>query len=127
MVAYARIEDLLTKRVSVRTGSNCSFYASIDMTLMEVEQSELDGTWYVAGFAPKKNEETKRREEVEALIVQHKAYLTDTDWYAIRFADTGQDIPAEVKECRQKARVEIDTLRDVLAMLEEKVIRVTRS
>ena len=40
-----------------------------------------------------------------------------TDWYAIRFADSGVEIPAGVKQARQEARDEIDTLRAELEAL----------
>ena len=39
-------------------------------------------------------------------------YLKETDWYAIRFADTGEPIPADVKTKRQEARDEISELRE---------------
>ena len=32
------------------------------------------------------------------------AYLASTDWYAIRFADTGEAMPADIKTARQAAR-----------------------
>lgn len=41
-------------------------------------------------------------------------YLEHTDWYAIRFADTGVAIPSEIKQKRQEAREEISTLREAL-------------
>ena len=41
-------------------------------------------------------------------------YLKNTDWYAIRYADTGVAIPFEIKQARQEAREEISTLRETL-------------
>ena len=38
-------------------------------------------------------------------------YLRNTDWYAIRKADTGEAIPAEITTARQTAREQISTLR----------------
>lgn len=40
-----------------------------------------------------------------------KDYLDSTDWYVVRFAETGVEIPEEVKDKRAEARAEIDRLR----------------
>lgn len=48
----------------------------------------------------------------EVLIAQKQQYLRDTDWYAVRFAETGKEIPADVLAARQAARAEIDALRE---------------
>ena len=113
MKHYAMIADEETKVVSVGIGSDTAFYESIGMTLMEVEQG-YDGTWYVAGYAPKKPEEQARKEEIEALIAERQAYLDSTDWYVIRYVDTGVAIPVDVRADRQEARAEIDALREEL-------------
>lgn len=52
-------------------------------------------------------------EERNALrIAELQNYLDTTDWYAVRFAETGVEIPAEIKAERQSAREEISRLRD---------------
>lgn len=51
-------------------------------------------------------------EKASARISELSHYLEDTDWYAIRFADTGEPIPAEIKTKRQEAREEISELRE---------------
>lgn len=33
-----------------------------------------------------------------------RAFLAETDWYAVRLAETGQPIPAPVSEAREAAR-----------------------
>jgi len=57
---------------------------------------------------PEPTEEEKARWKIEEL----ESYLTSTDWYAIRYADTGEEIPAEIKTKRQEAREEISRLRE---------------
>lgn len=47
-------------------------------------------------------------------IDELESYLTSTDWYAIRYADTGVEVPADIKQQRQLAREEISTLRESL-------------
>ena len=42
------------------------------------------------------------------------ALLKDTDWYAVRLAETGATIPPAVADARRAAREEISTLRAVL-------------
>lgn len=55
---------------------------------------------------PSDKEKTRRR------ISELESYLTSTDWYVIRFADTGEEIPADIKTKRQEARDEISRLRE---------------
>lgn len=49
-------------------------------------------------------------EEIQDNSVQEKAneqarkYLADTDWYIIRFMETGISVPSEISESRQSAR-----------------------
>jgi hypothetical protein len=42
------------------------------------------------------------------------AYLSTTDWYAVRFAETGAAIPDEIKTGRQAARERISEIRNRL-------------
>lgn len=44
-------------------------------------------------------------------IAELQGYLNATDWYAVRFAETGAEIPEEIKAARQSAREEISRLR----------------
>lgn len=74
MKKYAKIINEETKACEVGLGTNSTFYQSIGMTEMEVEQA-YDGSWYVAGYAPVKPEPTK--EEIQAL--RSDAYKTEVD------------------------------------------------
>lgn len=56
---------------------------------------------------PEPSQEEKDKWRLEYL----EKYLKETDWYAIRFADTGEAIPDEIKAKRQKAREDISELR----------------
>ena len=42
------------------------------------------------------------------------AYLSSTDWYAIRLADSGEPIPDETKAKRSDARERISEIRELL-------------
>ena len=51
-------------------------------------------------------------EKAHIRIYELEAFLKETDWYAIRFADEGKEIPSDIKKKRQKAREEISELRE---------------
>ena len=70
---------------------------------------EIDykGEFYLKGYAPAKPQEVIDNERVREL----ESYLVETDWYAIRYAETGKEIPADVVKARQEAREEISKLR----------------
>lgn len=60
---------------------------------------------------PEPTEEEKARERIAEL----EAYLASTDWYAVRYAETGVAVPDDVKAARADARLEISALREVMA------------
>lgn len=105
MIKYAKVINK-TNACEVGTGTNEAFYKSIGMELMDVEQA-WDGSWHVAGYCPAKPEDEVKQERIAEL----EKYLADTDWYAVRYAETGVEIPEEVKTKRQEAREEISQLR----------------
>lgn len=43
----------------------------------------------------------------DAINYQSRMYLSQTDWYAIRFAETGVPIPVEISSAREAARASI--------------------
>lgn len=50
----------------------------------------------------------KTPEELQAeVIAQARAYLVSTDWYVVRFAETGVAIPQDILDARQAARSRI--------------------
>ena len=66
-----------------------------------------------AGFPVLLDPPPPTEEEVKnSRISELENYLRETDWYAIRFADTGEEIPADIKKKRQDARDEISRLRE---------------
>lgn len=65
------------------------------------------GEYYAVVKIPEPTEE----EIKQARISELEAYLSSTDWYAIRESETGIDIPADVKQARANARAEISSLR----------------
>ena len=42
-----------------------------------------------------------------AINARSRKYLNDTDWYVIRFAETGEPVPEEITAARAEARLAI--------------------
>jgi hypothetical protein len=43
----------------------------------------------------------------EAANATHKAYLLETDWYVMRYSETGKAVPQEILQKRAEARAAI--------------------
>ena len=61
-----------------------------------------------------RNAEPTTNELNERRISELETYLDETDWYAVRYAETGVEIPEDIKTARQAARDEISALREQL-------------
>lgn len=67
MIKYAKIKDSKIGLVEVGLGTNSQFYKSIGMTQMDVQQSDIDGNWYLVEKCPMKTDEQKEMEEKERI------------------------------------------------------------
>lgn len=80
----------------------------------DMDKRDLPKRYFVIGSEPQV--ETPKEPTVEDLrntrIEELQGYLAATDWYTIRFVETGVEIPDEIKAERQSAREEISRLRD---------------
>lgn len=54
------------------------------------------------------------QEQNRQKIMELESYLSSTDWYAIRYAETDIEIPQDIRTQRQSAREEISRLRENL-------------
>lgn len=68
MKVYAQIIDEETKQVNIGIGTNTTFYKSIGMTEMEVEQA-YNGSYYLKGYAPIQNLDELKSEKLSELTV----------------------------------------------------------
>lgn len=112
MKKYAKIIDEQTKKCDVGLGSNLSFYQSIGMTELDVEQA-WDGSWYVAGYAPEKPQKNIYMEEISEL----KSKLAASDYAVIKIAE-GAATPEEYADLisqRQQWRARINELEASLS------------
>ena len=78
MIKYAKVINEETKECQVGLGTNETFYRSIGMVEMDVEQA-YNGVWYVKGYAPEKPEPSK-----DEKIYQLKKELAEIDEKSVR-------------------------------------------
>ena len=64
---YAKVINQETGLCEVGLGTNSSFYQSIGMVELDVQQSDIDHNWYLTEKCPMKTDEEKEREERERL------------------------------------------------------------
>ena len=110
-MSYIKIIDE-TKKCEVFLNENPDEEQIAELT----EQGFIEGEWerawdgfpYVKGYAPEKSQSVINAERIAEL----QSRLNATDWYAVRYAETGVEVPAEIKAERQAAREEISRLRD---------------
>lgn len=67
MIKYAKVINQKTGLCEVGLGTNTSFYQAIGMTPLDVQQSDIDGSWYLADKCPMKTDEQKELEEKERI------------------------------------------------------------
>ena len=60
-------------------------------------------------------------DKLQSQILEHKAYLYDTDYVVIRGQEMGQDIPENVKDMRKFVRAEINRLESEIAEIEKQI------
>ena len=76
MIKYAKILNQETGLCEVGLGTNNEFYQSIGMTQLDVQQSDINGAWYLAEKCPMKTDEQKEQEERKRIA---QLYLTGAD------------------------------------------------
>lgn len=109
MKKYAKIINENTKECQVGLGDGYDFYRSIGMTETEVEQA-YNGTWYVAGYAPKKSQYLINQEKITEL----KQRLFETDYAVVKIAEgvSTHEAYSALLSDRQSWRAEINTLEE---------------
>lgn len=73
MFKYVKFDAETGKCSMVGTGTNEKFYQSIGMVYTDVEQSEVDGQWYLKDLCPHYTDEEKaEQEELEQAEIEQK-------------------------------------------------------
>lgn len=120
---FTNIRDLkyITEdKSSIDLYAICEEYGEIPMTLNLVDTEDLhtfideEGNEYpleeycrtlkIIPYAELRLSQEQLQAQVNA---EAKEYLASTDWYVTRFAETGKEIPVEVKIKRDEARLQI--------------------
>ena len=78
MIKYAKVINQETGLCEIGLGTNEQFYISIGMTELDVEQSDIDGNWYLADKCPMKTDEEKELEEKARI---HELFMTRSDFF----------------------------------------------
>ena len=63
MLKYAKVINEETGLCDVGIDTNTEFYISIGMEELDVQQSDIDGSWYLTELCPMKTDEQKAKEE----------------------------------------------------------------
>ncbi len=69
MIKYCKIINEEKGLVEIGTGTNTNFYKSIGMTQLDVQQSDIDGAWYLTDKCPMKTDEQKAQEEAQRIAM----------------------------------------------------------
>ena len=101
---YARIDNGIVVEIieAIEHSIEDMFHSSFVETLVEATDSTvINGTYdgSVFGAVPTPPESSQ-----EAINQINQEYLSSTDWYSSRKADTGEAIPADIAEARAAAR-----------------------
>lgn len=70
----------------------------VEVSYFEYEQIRVDPTFDV---------EAIDKLVLKARSAEAQKYLDSTDWYIVRFMDSGVDVPQEVKDKRAEARLNV--------------------
>ena len=76
MIKYAKVINEQTGLCEVGLGTNTNFYKSIGMVGLDVQQSDIDGAWYLKDKCPMKTDTEKLQQVKESKLkeILEKAY-----------------------------------------------------
>lgn len=88
MIKYAKITNEKTKQCSIAVGTDIRFFILNGYTQQDVEQSDIDGQWYLSSYAPMKTDEQKAQEEAERI---KELSMTRSDFFDATIKAFGAD------------------------------------
>lgn len=99
MILYSKIIDEKTGLCDVGTGTNVEFYKSIGFVELDVQQSDIDGMWYLTEKCPMKSDEEKAKKVKNELIEQYNYPLKAKVAYTgVRFDYQEQELVFETNK-----------------------------
>ena len=93
MIRDAQLINEKTGLCNIGTGTNIDFYKSIGMIELDVQQSDIDGLWYLKDKCPMKTDEEKELEEKKRVAMLK---MTPRD-FLLAITQMGVDF-AKIKE-----------------------------
>lgn len=96
MLKYAKIINEETGLAEVGVGTNTDFYKSIGMVSLDVQQSDIDGAWYLADKCPMKTDEVKLQEAQQTKYAEITEKYDYANKYLILKVDDEQELYANV-------------------------------
>lgn len=106
MIKYVEIIDKESGLVDVALGDDTEYYKSIGFEELDVQQSDINGKWYLSEKCPMKTDEQKEQEEKERIA---KLSLTKREVFLAIYQDKGitpEQIRAQITD--QGALIEFD-------------------
>ena len=107
------INQIFENEYPLEAANFCNKSQGSDNPCFIKEIEPLDGK---RRFQIVRNEEPTQQEINQRRIIELENLLSSTDWYVVRFAETGVEIPQEIRAQRQSAREEISRLRKNLQL-----------
>ena len=86
------------------------------IAISDVQQSDINGDYYVKEFCPMKTDEDKLKDQYRLEIQQLKKALSDTDYKAIKYAE-GQISESEYASVRSERQGYRDRINELEALL----------
>lgn len=102
-----KINDIITDEIG-SVYAETAIWCNENGAMLEEIEPEGDVRRFKVVPVPAPTEEERNAFRIAEL--QNR--LSATDWYAVRYAETGVEIPDEIKAERQAAREEISRLRE---------------
>lgn len=96
MILYAKIIDKEIGLCDVGTGTNAEFYKSIGFVELDVQQSDIDGLWYLTEKCPMKTDEEKIQEAQQTKYAEITEKYDYANKYLVFKIDEEQELYANV-------------------------------
>ena len=110
MKKYAQIINDITKQCNIGLGTDASYYESIGMKILDVEQA-YNGNWYLEGYAPQENiaekNEKIRQQRQSRYESESDPLRLDYDEALARGQDNAEQLKQEWLASKDKIREEL--------------------
>lgn len=111
MEKYALIINENTKECDVGLGTNETYYQSIGMALMDVEQA-YNGNWYLLGYAPEKPAPTEEEQrENRASAYQQEVDPITSHIQRLRDEEQTEEVIAEINELINERALKVEEIK----------------